>query len=66
MSKKAVGVMVDLANILKNSSYICSRVITISKNDCFNYHKIGHFSQDYKFPDYHTLKKINNSSSNIR
>lgn len=57
VSKRAVGVTADLANMSRNSSHKCSRAIVTSKDECFNYHRMGHFGQDCKFLNYHTKKK---------
>lgn len=57
----------NLAHMSRNSSLKRSRAIAISKDECFNCHKMGHFGRDCKFPDYRTGKKRNsNNSSSIR
>lgn len=58
--QKVVGVIADLVHISKNNSH---KRKVLSKDKCFNYHKIGHYGRDYKYPDYKLLKKKSNSNT---
>lgn len=64
LSKKAVGVIVDLVYMSRNSSHK-RKTTTTSKDKCFNCHKIGHYRKDCKYPDYRLLNK-KRSSNNTR
>lgn len=56
----------DLENMSKNSSHKYNKAIAISKDKCFNCHKMCHFGQEYKFPNYYIKKKSSKSGSNIK
>lgn len=61
VSKRAIGVTANLAHMSRNSSQKRKSTAT-SEDECFNCHRIGHFSQDCKFPDYRLKKKSSSST----
>ena len=66
VSKRVVGVIANLIHMSKNNSHKHTRAIAISKDEYFNCYWMGHFGQNYRFPDYCNKKKNSNSSSNNR
>lgn len=59
LSKRAVGVTADLAHMSRNNSHKRKLPIATSEDECFNCHRMGHFSRDCKYPDYRLMKKKN-------
>lgn len=49
----------NLAYMSKNNSHKQKLLIAISKDEYFNCHKMGHFGQDCKYPNYWLMKKKN-------
>lgn len=54
LSKKAARIIADLLYISRNSSH---KRKAISKDKCFNYHKMRHYGREYKYLNFRLLKK---------
>lgn len=66
VNKRAVGLTINFAQILRNSNHKHKTyVIVTSKDKCFNCHKMGYFERDYKF-FYYKSKKKSSKISKIR
>lgn len=62
LSKTTIGATTKLAHISRNYNQK-RKAIATSEDKCFNCHKIRHFGQDRKIPDYWLLKKKNTDNA---
>lgn len=57
VNEKIVRMTINFVYMLRNSGHKYNKIVAISKNECFNYYKIG------RFDNYCIMEKSNNSGS---